>query len=149
MPGGVHDPGARQARSCVLALTATDSDAAAIASAGDHDGGISPGAVEVPAPVGRQPHLFTVPGRGRIVPATANGQPALAVCLRERDGVCGAPAVMGLSATLAGIARSVLFLYPGLSGLFLYPGLSGLSQDHGGDAAGPAPQDVAVWPWPR
>jgi hypothetical protein len=140
VPGGVHDTGARQARSCVLALTATDADGAAIASAGNHDGGISPGAVEVPATVSRQPHLFTVPGRVRMVPATANGQPAFAAGLRERGGVYDAHVVMVLSTTPAGIAGVVIF--PG-------PGLFGLPQEHGGDAAGPAPQYLAVPPWPR
>jgi RNA polymerase sigma-70 factor, ECF subfamily len=92
---------------------------------------------------GRQPHLFTVPGRVRMVPAAANGQPAFAAYLRDEDGVYRAHAVMVLSSTQAGIARIVIFLDPGLFGLF------GLPQQHGGGVAGPVPQDRAVHPWPR
>jgi RNA polymerase sigma-70 factor (ECF subfamily) len=92
---------------------------------------------------GRQPDLFTVPGRVRMVPAMANGQPAFAAYLHDEDGVYRAHAVMVLSSTPAGIARIVIFLDPGLFGLF------GLPQERGGDVAGPAPQDLAVPPWPR
>ena len=92
---------------------------------------------------GRQPHLFTVPGRVRMVPAAANGQPAFAAYLRDDNGVYRAHAVMVLSSTRAGIARIVIFLEPGLFGLF------GLPQEHGGDVAGPVPQDLAIHPWPR
>src|SRR5215469_16969937 len=35
---------------------------------------------------GRLPHLFTVPGRVRMVPAAANGQPAFAAYLRDDNG---------------------------------------------------------------
>jgi RNA polymerase sigma-70 factor (ECF subfamily) len=92
---------------------------------------------------GRQPDLFTVPGWVRMVPAMANGQPAFAAYLHDEDGVYRAHAVMVLSSTPAGIARIVIFLDPGLFGLF------GLPQERGGDVAGPAPQDLAVPPWPR
>jgi len=91
---------------------------------------------------GRQPHLFTVPGQLRMVPATANGQPAFAAYLRD-DGVYRAHAVIVPTTTPAGIARIVIFLDPGLFGLF------GLPQEHGGDVAGPARHDPAVPPWPR
>jgi RNA polymerase sigma-70 factor (ECF subfamily) len=89
---------------------------------------------------GRQPHLFTVPGRVRMVPATANGQPAFAAYLGDEDGVGRAHAVMVLSVTPAGIARIVVFLDPGLFWLF------GLPQEHGGGVAGPAPQGLAAAP---
>jgi RNA polymerase sigma-70 factor, ECF subfamily len=92
---------------------------------------------------GRQPDLFTVPGRVRMVPAMANGQPAFAAYLHDEGGVYRAYAVMVLSSTPAGIARIVIFLDPGVFGLF------GLPQERGGDVAGPAPQDLAVPPWPR
>jgi RNA polymerase sigma-70 factor (ECF subfamily) len=92
---------------------------------------------------GRQPHLFTAPGWVRMVPAAANGQPAFAAYLRGGDGVYRAHAVIVLSSTHAGIARIVIFLDPGLFGLF------GLPPEHGGDVAGPAPQDRAARPWPR
>ena len=91
---------------------------------------------------GRQP-LFTVPGQVRMVPVTANGQPAFAAYLRDDDGGYRAHAVMLLAITPAGIARIVIFLEPRLFALF------GLPAEHGGDVAGAAPPGLAVPPWPR
>jgi RNA polymerase sigma-70 factor, ECF subfamily len=90
-----------------------------------------------------QPHLFTVPGQVRMVPATANGQPAFASYLRDGNGVYRAHAVVVLTLTPAGIARIVIFLDPGLFGAF------GLPQEHGRAAAGSVAQDPAVAPCPR
>jgi RNA polymerase sigma-70 factor, ECF subfamily len=92
---------------------------------------------------GLQPHLFTVPGQVRMVPATANGQPAFASYLRDDNGVYRAHAVVVLTLTPAGIARIVIFLDPGLFGAF------GLPQEHGRAAAGSVAQDPAVASCPR
>jgi len=58
------------------------------------------------------------PGRFRMVPAMANGQPAFAVYQRERDGVYRADAVTVPTLTTTGIARIVTFRNPGLFALF-------------------------------
>jgi RNA polymerase sigma-70 factor, ECF subfamily len=81
------------------------------------------------------------PGRFRMVPAMANGQPAFAVYQRERDGVYRADAVTVPTLTTAGIARIVTFRNPGLFALF------GLPTDYGAAAAGPhSAHDPAVPP---
>jgi RNA polymerase sigma-70 factor, ECF subfamily len=71
------------------------------------------------------------PGRFRMVPVMANGQPAFAVYQRERDGVYRADAVTVPTLTTTGIARIVTFRNPGLFALF------GLPADYGAVAAGP------------
>ena len=87
-------------------------------------------------------HLLTEPGRLRLVPVMANGQPAFAVYQREPGGGYHAHAVLVLTVTRAGIARIVSFQNPGLFGSF------GLPQEY--RAAGPMPaQGPAVPPWPR
>ena len=87
-------------------------------------------------------HLLTEPGRLRLVPATANGQPAFAVYQRELGGEYHAHAVLVLTVTRTGIARIVSFQSPGLFESF------GLPQEY--RAAGPGPaQSPAVPPWPR
>jgi RNA polymerase sigma-70 factor (ECF subfamily) len=86
--------------------------------------------------------LLTEPGRLRLVPVTANGQPAFAIYQREPGGGYHAHAVLVLTVTRTGISRIVSFQNPGLFGSF------GLSQEH--RAAGPMPaQGPAVSPWPR
>jgi len=87
-------------------------------------------------------HLLTEPGRLRLVPVTANGQPAFAVYQREPGEGYHAHAVLVLTVTRTGIARIVSFQNPGLFGSF------GLPQEY--RAAGPMPaQGPAVPPWPR
>jgi RNA polymerase sigma-70 factor (ECF subfamily) len=76
-------------------------------------------------------HLLTEPGRLRLVPVMANGQPAFAVYEREPGGGYHAHAVVVLTVTRTGIARIVSFQNPGLFGSF------GLPQEYG--AAGPMP----------
>jgi len=86
--------------------------------------------------------VFDVPGRLRLVPVVANGQPAFAAYLREPGGAYQAYAVTLPTVTTTGIARIVTFFNPGLFGSF------GLPREYG--AAGPAPaQDPAAGPWPR
>ena len=80
-----------------------------------------------------------VPGRFRLVPVTANGQPAFAVYRREHDGAYRAYSVTVPTVTATGIARIVTFLSPGLFGSF------GLPQEYRAAAAGLVPaQDQAV-----
>ncbi len=66
-----------------------------------------------------------VPGRFRLVPVTANGQPAFAIYQRDSDGAYRADAVTVLTVTPSGIARIVTFRSPGLFALF------GLAPEHG------------------
>jgi RNA polymerase sigma-70 factor, ECF subfamily len=88
-------------------------------------------------------NFLTGPGRERLVPVAANGQPAFAVYQREPGGTYHAHAVQVLTVTTRGIARIVAFVDPGLFASF------GLLRECGGAAAGPAPaQDLAVAPWP-
>ena len=58
-------------------------------------------------------HLLTEPGRLRLVPVTANGQPAFAVYQREPGGGYHAHAVLVLTVTATGIARIVSLPEPG------------------------------------
>ena len=91
-------------------------------------------------------HALDVPGRFRLVPVMANGQPAFAVYQRDSGGAYRADAVTVPTVTATGIARIVTFRNPGLFALF------GLPLEYGAAAAGPAPtpaQDSAVPPWPR
>jgi RNA polymerase sigma-70 factor, ECF subfamily len=68
------------------------------------------------------------PGRFRLVPVMANGQPALAVYQRDSGGVYRADAVTVPTVTATGIARIVTFRDPGLFALF------GLPPEHGAAA---------------
>jgi RNA polymerase sigma-70 factor, ECF subfamily len=85
---------------------------------------------------------FAEPGRLRLVPVGANGQPAFAVYQRDEGGAYHAYAVTVPTVTRTGIARIVTFFNPGLFGSF------GLPREYG-PAAGPgAAQDQADTPWP-
>ncbi len=57
--------------------------------------------------------LLTAPGDLRLVPVTANGQPAFAVYRRDDHGVYHAHALEVLTLTATGIARIVAFADPG------------------------------------
>jgi RNA polymerase sigma-70 factor, ECF subfamily len=61
------------------------------------------------------------PGDWRMLPITANGQPAAAAYLRGDDGAYQAYAIVVLSATTTGIARIVVFGEPGLFDTFGLP----------------------------
>ena len=76
---------------------------------------------------------FTEPGRFRLVPVMANGQPAFAVYERDGEGSYQAYGVTVPEVTATGIARIVTFFDPGLFGSF------GLPQEHDA-AAGPGPR---------
>ena len=58
--------------------------------------------------------VFAAPGRLRLVPVRANGQPAFAAYRREADGTYRAYAVTVPTVTGTGIARIVTFFDPGL-----------------------------------
>lgn len=89
-------------------------------------------------------HFLTEPGRLRLVPVMANGQPAFAVYQREPGGGYHAHAVLVLTLTTTGIARIVGFLGPDLFGSF------GLPRESSSAAARPVPaRDPAVSPWLR
>ena len=78
-------------------------------------------------------YLFTGPGQLRLVPVTANGQPAFAVYQREPGGAYVAHAVLVPTVTTTGIARIIAFQNPGLFASF------GLPPEYGAAAPGPAP----------
>jgi RNA polymerase sigma-70 factor (ECF subfamily) len=65
--------------------------------------------------------LLTAPGRLRLVPVMANGQPGYAVYEREADGTFRAHAIQVLTVTATGIARIVAFADPDLFPLFGLP----------------------------
>jgi RNA polymerase sigma-70 factor (ECF subfamily) len=65
--------------------------------------------------------VLAAPGLFRMVPTTANGQPAFAAYRRGRDGVYEAHAVQVLTVTAAGVARLVVFLDPALFRAFGLP----------------------------
>jgi RNA polymerase sigma-70 factor (ECF subfamily) len=76
-------------------------------------------------------NLLTGPGRLRLVPVVANGEPAFAVYQREPGGADHAHAVLLPTVTATGISRIIAFQDPGLFASF------GLPQER--RAAGPAP----------
>ena len=65
--------------------------------------------------------LLPGPGLLRLVPVTANGQPAFAVYEREPDGAFRAHAIQVLTVTDTGIARIVAFADPSLFAPFGLP----------------------------
>ena len=65
--------------------------------------------------------LLPGPGLLRLVPVTANGQPAFAVYERGPDGTFRAHAIQVLTITDTGIARIVAFANPALFGPFGLP----------------------------
>jgi RNA polymerase sigma-70 factor (ECF subfamily) len=91
-------------------------------------------------------HALDAPGRFRMVPVMANGQPALAVYQRDSSGAYKADAVTVPSVTTTGIARIITFRNPGLFALF------GLPPEHSTATARSASaltQDGGAPLWPR
>jgi RNA polymerase sigma-70 factor (ECF subfamily) len=66
-------------------------------------------------------YVLREPGDLRTIRTSANGQPALAVYQRDRDGLHRAHVVQVLSCTAAGVARIVAFRDPGLFAAFGLP----------------------------
>jgi len=63
-------------------------------------------------------YVFGAPGSWRMIPTTANDQPAAAVYRRDAGGALRAHGIVLLSATEAGVSRVVEFHDPSLVGLF-------------------------------
>ena len=61
------------------------------------------------------------PGDFRLIPTTANGQPALAAYLRDRGDVLRAHAIQVLTVASSGVTRIVSFNDPGLLAVFGLP----------------------------
>jgi RNA polymerase sigma-70 factor (ECF subfamily) len=73
-------------------------------------------------PIGRFLAAWVLrPGRFRMIPAAANGQPAFAAYMRENDGVHHAHAIMVLTLTPSGLSRVVSFNDPALFATFALP----------------------------
>ena len=85
--------------------------------------------------------VFTMPGRFRMVPVMANGQPAFAAYQRGPDGAYRAHEMLVPTVTASGIARIVVFLNPRLVEM------SGLPSEYRTASAGPArAHDIAITP---
>jgi RNA polymerase sigma-70 factor (ECF subfamily) len=69
--------------------------------------------------------VFAAPGQLRLVPVSANGQPAFAAYQRQPDGTYRAYAVTVPAVTATGIARIVTFFDPDLFGSFGLPAAIG------------------------
>jgi RNA polymerase sigma-70 factor (ECF subfamily) len=74
-------------------------------------------------PIGRflAARVLRRPGKFRMIPAAANGQPAFAAYLRGNDGVHRAHAVQVLTVTPSGLSRVVSFNDSGLLAVFGLP----------------------------
>ncbi|GAA4219580.1 RNA polymerase subunit sigma-70 [Actinocatenispora rupis] len=66
-------------------------------------------------------YVLGAPGAWRMLPTTANGQPAAVVYHRATEGALRADGVVVLSATATGVSRVVKFQDPGLVALFGFP----------------------------
>jgi RNA polymerase sigma-70 factor, ECF subfamily len=66
-------------------------------------------------------YVLGTPGDWRMIPTTANGQPAAAVYYRDADGKLRASGVVVLTATATGISRVVEFHDPALVATFGFP----------------------------
>ena len=84
-------------------------------------------------------NLLTGPGGLRLVPVTANGQPAFAVYQREPGGAYRAHALLVPTVTATGIARIVAFQDPGLFASFGLPPESVPRPDRAGAGLGDPP----------
>ena len=66
-------------------------------------------------------HVLGSPGHWRMLPTSANGQPAVAAYTRGRDGTYRPYGIVVLTATAAGITRITSFGDPGLVTAFGFP----------------------------
>jgi RNA polymerase sigma-70 factor, ECF subfamily len=66
-------------------------------------------------------YVLGTPGDWRMIPTTANGQPAAAVYHRDPAGVLRPDGVVVLTATATGVSRVVKFHDPALVGTFGFP----------------------------
>ncbi len=75
-------------------------------------------------------HVLGSPGHWRMLPASANGQPAVAAYYRGNDGTYLPYGIVVLTATAEGISRITAFGDPGLVTAFGFPAVPPV--DHGG-----------------
>jgi RNA polymerase sigma-70 factor, ECF subfamily len=68
-----------------------------------------------------QAQVLRGPGYFRMLPTTANGQPAFAIYLREGDGVYRAHGIMVLTIATSRVTRVTTFIDPGLLATFGLP----------------------------
>jgi RNA polymerase sigma-70 factor, ECF subfamily len=68
-----------------------------------------------------QAQVLREPGQFRLLPTSANGQPAFAVYLREGDGVYRAHGIVVLSIAASLVTRVTMFMEPGLLATFGLP----------------------------
>jgi RNA polymerase sigma-70 factor (ECF subfamily) len=66
-------------------------------------------------------YVLGTPGDWRMIPTTANGQPAAVVYHRDADGELRADGTVVLAATAAGVSRVIKFHDPALVGTFGFP----------------------------
>jgi RNA polymerase sigma-70 factor (ECF subfamily) len=66
-------------------------------------------------------YVLGTPGDWRMIPTTANGQPAAVVYHRDADGVLRADGVVVLAATATGVSRVIKFHDPALVTTFGFP----------------------------
>jgi RNA polymerase sigma-70 factor (TIGR02960 family) len=66
-------------------------------------------------------YVLGTPGDWRMIPTTANGQPAAVVYHREADGELRADGTVVLAATAAGVSRVIKFHDPALVAAFGFP----------------------------
>jgi RNA polymerase sigma-70 factor (ECF subfamily) len=83
-----------------------------------------------------QAQVLREPGRFRLLPTTANGQPAFAAYQRESDGVYRAHGIMVLTIAASLVARTTMFMDPALLATFGLPPALPAS----GDPAGALPE---------
>jgi RNA polymerase sigma-70 factor (ECF subfamily) len=83
-----------------------------------------------------QAQVLREPGRFRLLPTTANGQPAFAAYQRESDGVYRAHGIMVLTIAASRVTRTTMFMDPALLATFGKPPALPAS----GDPAGAPPE---------
>ena len=66
-------------------------------------------------------YVLGTPGDWRMIPTTANGQPAAVVYRRDADGQLQADGAVVLAATPAGVSRVIKFHDPALVAMFGFP----------------------------
>jgi len=91
-----------------------------------------------------QAQVLREPGYFRLLPTTANGQPAFAAYLREGDGVHRAHGIMVLTIAASRVTRATMFMDPDLLVTFglpsALPAAGGLAEaPDGGPGGTPAP----------
>jgi len=85
-----------------------------------------------------QAQVLREPGSFRLLPTSANGQPAFATYMREGDGVNRAHGILVLTIAASRVTRATMFMDPGLLATFgLPPALPGAGDLAGAPDGGP------------